>query len=84
MDAVVALLAADPELTSDKTPGLMLHWKPFNSPNVEELERLVASGAGKPAIDRSFRLDQVVAALSHVHEGHARGKVLIHAGGRLP
>jgi NADPH:quinone reductase-like Zn-dependent oxidoreductase len=55
----------------------MLHWKPFNRPDLNELERLVASGAVKPAIDRRFAIDQVVDALTYVHEGYPRGKVLI-------
>jgi NADPH:quinone reductase-like Zn-dependent oxidoreductase len=65
------------KLTSDKTRGLMLHWKPFNPPDVEEVERLVTSGAVRPAIDRRFSLDQIVDALTYVHEDHARGKVLV-------
>jgi NADPH:quinone reductase-like Zn-dependent oxidoreductase len=65
------------KLTSRKTRGMMLHWKPFNPADVEELERLIASGAVKPAIDRRFTLDQVVEALTNVHEGGSRGKVLV-------
>ena len=65
------------KLTTDKTMGLLLSWKPFHLPDVEELERLVASGAVSPAIDRRFTLDQVVDALTYVHEGSARGKVVV-------
>jgi NADPH:quinone reductase-like Zn-dependent oxidoreductase len=65
------------KLTSDKTRGLLLNWKPFNPPDVDEILRLVASGAVKPAIDRRFALDQVVDALTYVHEGRARGKVML-------
>lgn len=57
--------------------GLPLKWKPFHPPDVDELKRLVASGAVKPAIDRRFALDQVVDALTYVHEGRARGKVVV-------
>jgi NADPH:quinone reductase-like Zn-dependent oxidoreductase len=76
---MLSLLFSQPmlKLTSDKTRGLMLHWKPFNPPDVEELERLVASGAVKPAIDRRFPLDQVVDALTYVHEGRAPGKISV-------
>lgn len=42
-----------------------------------ELKRLIAAGAVAPAIDRRYPLDQVVDALTHVHEGHARGKVVV-------
>lgn len=65
------------KLTTDKSMGMMLHWKPFNLPDVEEITRLVASGAVTPAIDRSFTLDKIREALAYVHEGHARGKVLV-------
>ena len=65
------------KLATDKTLGLMLHWRPFKPEDVDELKRLVALGAMRPVIDRRFTLDQVVAALTYVHEGHARGKVLI-------
>jgi len=65
------------KLATDKTMGLLLSWKPFHPPDVEELLRLVASGAVKPVIDRRYPLDQVVDALTYVHEGHARGKVLV-------
>ena len=32
--------------------GMMLHWKPFNPADVEELKRLIASGEVCPVIDR--------------------------------
>ncbi len=65
------------KLATDKTMGLLLTWKPFKPEDVEELKRLVASGTLKPAIDRRYPLDQAVDALTYVHEGRARGKVLI-------
>jgi NADPH:quinone reductase-like Zn-dependent oxidoreductase len=67
------------KLATDKTMGLMLHWKPFKAEDVDELKRLVASGAVKPVVDRRYPLDQVVDALAYVHEGRARGKVLVVA-----
>ena len=51
------------KLATDKTMGLMLHWKPFNPPDVDELKRLVASGAVRPVIDRRFTLDEAADAL---------------------
>lgn len=65
------------KLATNKTMGLLLSWKPFHPPDVDELKRLVASGAVTPAIDRRYPLDQVVDALTHVHEGNARGKVVV-------
>lgn len=38
---------------------------------------LIAAGAVRPSIDRSWRLDEVVEALRWVDEGKARGKVLL-------
>jgi NADPH:quinone reductase-like Zn-dependent oxidoreductase len=72
------------KLTSDKTRGLLLNWKPFNPPDVDEVPRLVESGAVKPAIDRRFTLIQVVDALTYVHEGRPRGKVLLNDGAVTP
>ena len=57
--------------------GLMLWWKPFHRPDVERLIQLIADGAVTPRIDRTFALDDVVAALRWVDDGHARGKVMI-------
>ena len=64
-------------LFSDRWSGLMLWWKPFHGPDVERVEELIAAGAVTPVIDRSFSLDEVAAALRHVDDGHARGKVLL-------
>ncbi len=64
-------------LFSNRWSGLMLWWKPFNAPDVERLQELIEAGSVKPVIDRSFPLDEVAAALRHVDDGHARGKVLV-------
>ena len=64
-------------LASGRSMGLMTWWKAFNPEDVEELKRLVASGAVKPQIDRRFSLDEAAEALRYVDEGHARGKVLV-------
>jgi NADPH:quinone reductase-like Zn-dependent oxidoreductase len=63
---------------SKRSMGLMLWWKPFDSDDVAELQRLVVSGVIKPQIDRQFALDDVVEALRYVDDGKARGKVLIN------
>jgi NADPH:quinone reductase-like Zn-dependent oxidoreductase len=62
---------------SDRWSGLLLWWKPFNPPDVDRLKELIAAGAVKPVIDRRYPLHEVVAALRHVDEGRARGKVVI-------
>ncbi|CAN5570887.1 NAD(P)-dependent alcohol dehydrogenase [soil metagenome] len=65
------------KLTTNKKLGMLLHWKPFAAPDVEDLLRLVRSGAVSPVIDRQFSLDEVVDALRWTDEGHARGKVIV-------
>lgn len=57
--------------------GLMLWWKPFDRTDIAEILALVATGTVRPAVDRSFPLDEVAAALRYVADGHARGKVLV-------
>lgn len=61
----------------DRWTSLMAWWKPFDPADLERLEALIAMGKLRPAIDRRFPLSEVVAALRHVDDGHARGKVVI-------
>jgi NADPH:quinone reductase-like Zn-dependent oxidoreductase len=62
---------------SDRWSGLLLWWKPFNPPDIATVTDLIAAGAVRPAIDRSFPLSEVVEALTWVNDGKARGKVLV-------
>lgn len=64
-------------IRSDKWSGLMLWWKPFHPPDVARLGELIAAGQLRPVIDRTYSLDEVAEALRRVHEGRARGKVVI-------
>ena len=64
-------------LASDKWTGLALWWKPFHPDDVTTLLGLIAAGRVKPVIDRRYPLTEVVGALRWVHEGKARGKVVI-------
>ncbi len=64
-------------LVSDRWSGLMLWWKPFDPGDMATVSKMIADGRVRPAIDRRFPLDDVVAALRHVDDGHARGKVLV-------
>lgn len=57
--------------------GLMLWWKPMHPPDVDRLKELIASGKLRPVIERTYPLSQVVAALRHVEDGRARGKVVL-------
>jgi NADPH:quinone reductase-like Zn-dependent oxidoreductase len=62
---------------SDRWSGLLIWWKPWKAEDLERLEELIAEGKVRPVIDQRFPLDQVVAALRHVHERRARGKDVI-------
>ena len=64
-------------LFSDKWTGLLIWWKPWHPPDIERLKELIVAGQLTPVIDRRFPLSEVVAALRHVDEGRARGKVII-------
>ena len=57
--------------------GLLLWWKPFNREDLAALVQLIAAGKVRPAIDRTFPLEQIVDALRWVDDGHARGKVVV-------
>jgi NADPH:quinone reductase-like Zn-dependent oxidoreductase len=45
------------------------------------MSELLAAGTVTPVIDRLYQLSEVPAAVAHVGEGHARGKVVITMGG---
>ena len=76
---ILAGLVAGPVMSmrSDRWSGLLLWWKPWNPEDVATIEHMVRYGQVKPAIDRRFPLSQVVDALRHVDDGHARGKVIV-------
>jgi NADPH:quinone reductase-like Zn-dependent oxidoreductase len=48
-----------------------------NSADLRILRDLIESGKIAPAIDRTYPLSQTPAAIRHVQEGRARGKVVI-------
>jgi NADPH:quinone reductase-like Zn-dependent oxidoreductase len=48
-----------------------------NTEDLDALRELVESGKVAPAIDRTYPLGDVPAAIRYVQEGHARGKVVI-------
>jgi NADPH:quinone reductase-like Zn-dependent oxidoreductase len=41
------------------------------------LKELAEAGKLRPVIDRTYRLEEVAAALGHIEGGHARGKVVV-------
>ena len=60
-----------------KWTGLMLWWKPFHRPDVDRLKELIAAGQLRILIDRRYPLDEAREALRQLHEGRARGKIVI-------
>ena len=48
-----------------------------NVRDLEQLTELIESGALKPALDRTFMLDQLPEAMRHLQAGDARGKIAI-------
>jgi NADPH:quinone reductase-like Zn-dependent oxidoreductase len=45
--------------------------------DLEELRKLLEAGAIRPVVDRTFPLEEVPAAIRHLRDGRARGKVVI-------
>jgi NADPH:quinone reductase-like Zn-dependent oxidoreductase len=64
-------------LAGTRSMGLVYWWRPFSPDDVVALKALVAAGVLTPAIERRIPLGEVVAALRHVEDGHAQGKVVI-------
>jgi len=60
--------------------GLMPGWRPLHAEEAAADARLLADGAFRPRIDRTYPLAQVREALADVHEGRNRGKVVITMG----
>ena len=52
-----------------------------NGADLIVLKQLVESGQLTPAIDRTYPLSEVAAAIRYMQEGHARGKVVIAVSG---
>lgn len=44
--------------------------------DLDRLSELIASGAVRPVIDRSFTFAEIPAAIGYLEQGHARGKVV--------
>jgi NADPH:quinone reductase-like Zn-dependent oxidoreductase len=59
----------------DQEMGMML--ARLYSDDLTFLAELMQAGAVTPVIDRSYRLDEVPAAIRYSEEGHARGKIII-------
>jgi NADPH:quinone reductase-like Zn-dependent oxidoreductase len=52
-----------------------------NQADLQTLKELVDAGKVTPVIDRTYALSQVPDAIRYLHEGHARGKLVIRVRG---
>lgn len=50
------------------------------SEDLDALRELIEGGKVTPVIDRCYALNEAPEALTHLEEGHARGKVVITIG----
>jgi NADPH:quinone reductase-like Zn-dependent oxidoreductase len=48
-----------------------------NADDLIVLRDLIESGKVAPVLDRTYRLDEAAAAVRHLVDGHARGKVVV-------
>ncbi|KAJ3214823.1 hypothetical protein HDU67_001150 [Dinochytrium kinnereticum] len=48
------------------------------TPDLKEIRELIENGKVRAVIDRRYALDQVVAAMEYLEEGHVRGKVVVN------
>ena len=48
-----------------------------NAADLVALRELIEAGKVTPAIDRTYPLSEVAAAIRHLIDGHARGKIVI-------
>ena len=48
-----------------------------NRTDLETLAQLAGQGAYRPAVERTFPLEESAKAIAHLQEGHARGKVVV-------
>ncbi len=55
-----------------------------NAADLAVLAQMVAAGQLKPAIDRVYPLDEAAAAIQHVKDGRARGKVVLSVSKGTP
>jgi NADPH:quinone reductase-like Zn-dependent oxidoreductase len=56
---------------------LAMHMAKENAADLADVTDLIESGAVVPAIERTYPLPEAPAAIRHLHEGHARGKLTV-------
>jgi NADPH:quinone reductase-like Zn-dependent oxidoreductase len=56
---------------------LAMHTSTENAADLAAVTELIESGQVRPAVERTYPLHEVPAAIRHVHEGRVRGKVTV-------
>jgi len=80
--SAAALLHADRALTpGGKAISIDDDFPRMSAEDLLLLKRLAESGELKPVIDRSYPLEEIVAAHRYVDEGHKRGNVIVTVAG---
>jgi len=64
-------------VTGSKRMGIFM-WEPNKRADLDLMADLIGSGAVKPLIDRTYRLEDVPEAVRHMADGLARGKLIVH------
>lgn len=62
--------------STEQTLGILPGW-PHTQQDMDEVNELLASGAVRPVVERVYPLVEAAAALRHVADGRAMGKVVI-------
>jgi NADPH:quinone reductase-like Zn-dependent oxidoreductase len=53
----------------------------FNRPDFDHVNELIKAGKVRPIVERSYPLAESAEAMSHLGEGHARGKIVVTMNG---
>lgn len=70
---IVAGLALSPFI-GQKLPVFVAKW---SGPDLEQMAGFLADGSVRVEVSRTFPLEETAAAIAHLEEGHARGKVVV-------
>ncbi len=75
-----ALLGQLAARSSEQTLGILPGW-PHARQDMDEVNELIVSGSVRPVVERTYPLAEAAAALRHVADGRALGKIVIAVAG---
>ena len=81
MMALLVPLIKDPLVSVFGSQKALMFIAKSSQADLTLLGKLIASGKLKPVMERRYPLNEAAAAVRHVEEGHARGKVVITVNG---